>query len=134
MSPAQKAKGKLSRVTFNAAMSSVLPVFDTTDAKGVYRVVSAYLAVWMEHLKRQRGEAWIANPILFRAILSLFQDVAQRVTDRFGRKYSISIVSRCSGHSRRCEPGPVGARQGVLLSVLRRTFAAPRIGGHVYVC
>jgi hypothetical protein len=89
MSAAQRAKGKLSRVTFNAAMSTVLPVFDTTDAKVVYRVVSAYLTVWMEHLKRQKGEAWITNATLFRAVLSIFQDVAQRVTDRFGRDYSV---------------------------------------------
>jgi DGQHR domain-containing protein len=89
MSPAQKAKGKLSRVTFKAAMGSVLPAFDTADAKVVYRVVSAYLGVWMEHLKRQKGEGWITNPILFRAVLSIFQDVAQRVTDRFGKDYSV---------------------------------------------
>jgi hypothetical protein len=89
MSPAQKAKGKLSRVTFNAAMSSVLPVFDTGDAKVVYRVISAYLAVWMEHIKREKGEAWITNATLFRAVLSMFQDVAQRVTDRYGRDYSV---------------------------------------------
>jgi DGQHR domain-containing protein len=89
MSPAQKAKGKLSRVTFNAAMRSVVPVFDAGDAKGVYRVVSSYLAVWMERLKREKGEAWITNATLFRAVLSMFQDVAQRVTDRFGRDYSV---------------------------------------------
>jgi hypothetical protein len=88
-SPSQKAKGKLSRVTFKAAMGSVLPAFDTADAKVVYRVVSAYLGVWMEHLKRQKGEAWITNPTLFRAVLSIFQDVAQRVTDRFGKDYSV---------------------------------------------
>ena len=89
MSPTQKAKGKISHVTFNAAMSSVLSAFPTSDAKGVYRVVSAYLTVWLEHLRRLNGASWITNPILFRAILFVFQDVAQRVADRFGPNYSV---------------------------------------------
>jgi DGQHR domain-containing protein len=89
MSSAQKASGKLSRVTFNASVRGVLGVFENADAKVVYRVLSAYLAVWMEHLKKQKGEGWITNAILFRAVLSLFQDVAQRVTDRFGTDYTV---------------------------------------------
>jgi len=88
MSSAQKAKGKLSRVTFNLAMSNVLGVFESPDAKSMYRVLSAYLAVWIEHLKRESGESWITNPTLFRAVLAIFQHVAQRVTDRFGKDYS----------------------------------------------
>jgi DGQHR domain-containing protein len=89
MSSTSKARGKLSRVTFNAAVSGVLPVFETLDPSSIYRVLSAYLRVWMEHLQRESGEAWITNPTLFRAVLSIFQDVAQRVTDRYGREYTV---------------------------------------------
>lgn len=89
MSSASKAKGKLSRVTFNAAVTGVLPVFETLDPLSIYRVLSAYLKVWMEHLQKESGESWITNPTLFRAVLSIFQDIAQRVTDRYGREYTV---------------------------------------------
>jgi DGQHR domain-containing protein len=89
MSASTRARGKLSRVTFNAALGSVMPVFETSSASDVYRVLSAYVQVWQEHLQKLSGPQWLANPILFRAALLLFQDVAQRVFDRHGKEFSV---------------------------------------------
>lgn len=89
LSQASKAKAKLSRVTFNAAVTPVLQVFESLDAPSVYGVLSAYLRVWMEHLQKESGEAWITNPTLFRAVLAIFQDIAQRVADRYGPEYTV---------------------------------------------
>jgi hypothetical protein len=89
MSPATKVRNKLSRVTFNAAVSSVMDVFAMPDSKNVYRVLSGYLQVWVEHLQSLSGAQWLTNPILFRAALLLFRDVAQRVSDRHGATFTV---------------------------------------------
>jgi DGQHR domain-containing protein len=88
MSPSSKSSGKVSRVTFNSALKSVLPIFESPSPSEIYRVLSPYLQVWAEHLAGLSGLAWIASPTLFRAIISLFADVALRVVDRHGKKFS----------------------------------------------
>jgi DGQHR domain-containing protein len=84
MSAATKATGKLSRVTFNAALNSVKSVFRDSNAPEVYRILAAYLRVWTEHLQKLSEAQLITNPTLFRAVLLMFPDVAQRVSDRHG--------------------------------------------------
>lgn len=90
MTPSEKAKGKLSRVTFNAAVNAVVSsVFsDAPDARKIYGVLGPYLHVWGEHLQKLSEPDLIANPTFFRAVLLLFQDVAQRVSDRHDGDYS----------------------------------------------
>lgn len=88
MSSSTKARGKLSRVTFNAALNGVMPVFPSAGAADIYGVLAPYLQVWLEHLQKFSGAHWIANPTLIRAVLLLFQDVAQRVSDRHGKDFS----------------------------------------------
>jgi DGQHR domain-containing protein len=88
MSPSTKARGKISRVTFNAALNSVIPVFEMTAPLDIYRVLSAYVQVWQEHLRKFADPQTLTNPTLFRAALLLFQDVAQRVSDRHGPAYT----------------------------------------------
>jgi DGQHR domain-containing protein len=89
MTPAEKARGKLSRVTFNAAVNTVVSsVFPEADARKVYDVLGPYLRVWVEHLQKTSRLDLVSNPTFFRAMLLLFQDVAQRVSDRHGGDYS----------------------------------------------
>lgn len=82
MSPAAKAHGKISRVTFDAAAAPTLEAFEDQDPAYIYSVLSAYLHAWMAVLRQLKAEANISNPTLFRAILLLFRDVATRASDR----------------------------------------------------
>src|SRR5437016_7016994 len=43
MSPASRARGKLSRVTFNAAIHGVWSTFEASDPKDAYQFLAAYL-------------------------------------------------------------------------------------------
>jgi DGQHR domain-containing protein len=88
MSPASRAQGKLSRVTFYAAIRSVWGTFAASASGDAYAILSAYLRAWMEYLKTLDCEALVTNPILFKAIILLFPDVAQRVSDRYGTDFS----------------------------------------------
>jgi hypothetical protein len=42
----------------------------------------------MEKLQKSASVAQITNPVLFKALVLLFPDVAQRVSDRYGTKFS----------------------------------------------
>jgi DGQHR domain-containing protein len=88
MSASVRASGKLSRVTFNAALRSVEDTLASTDADEAYPVLAAYLQAWMEQLNSWNCSDRITNPVVFRAIVLLFPDVAQRVEDRHGKKFS----------------------------------------------
>lgn len=89
MSPSSRAKGKISRVTFNAALQAVSAVLRGADAERVYDVLAAYLQAWTP-LLRQHGDfaRVITNSTLFRAIVLLFPAVAERVSDRYDDEYS----------------------------------------------
>ena len=88
LSPSSKAKGKLSRVTFNAALKSVWNAFEASATDEAYSILSSYLRAWSYFLKKINSEELIANAALFRAVILLFPDVAQRVVDRHGRQFS----------------------------------------------
>jgi hypothetical protein len=88
LSPSTRARGKLSRVTFNAALGAVQGVFAQPEPRDLYGVLAAYLRVWGEHLQKLGKPELLVNPIVFRGILLLFPDVAQRVSDRYGKDYS----------------------------------------------
>ena len=48
MSPATRTSGKISRVTFNAAMKPLFPIFEDQDGPYVYNVLGAYIRAFME--------------------------------------------------------------------------------------
>jgi len=93
MSPASRAKGKLSRVTFNAAIRSVWNTFEASDSQAAYAILAAYLEAWRQRLKTFKCEDQLANPTLFKALLLLFPDVAQRVSDRYDKDFSVQRFS-----------------------------------------
>ncbi len=88
LSPSNRQKGKLSRVTFNTAMRSVWNTLSDSDAQSVYAVFSSYLKAFLSGLRTLGAAGNITNPTMFRAATLAFPDVAQRVSDRFDGDYS----------------------------------------------
>jgi DGQHR domain-containing protein len=93
MSPAERRRGKISRVTFNAAMKPIWGAFVGSDAKHAYKVLAAYLHSCLAGLRARNAEDKITNPTLFRALMSLFPQVAERVSDRHGNDYTSANFS-----------------------------------------
>jgi DGQHR domain-containing protein len=87
MSPSKRKKNHISRVTFNAAAKPVLALFGEADAKDIYRVLSAYLTAFSSATSTKSMEIDFTAPVAFRALISIFPDIAQRVRDRFGTDY-----------------------------------------------
>jgi DGQHR domain-containing protein len=88
LSPSERRRGKISRVTFNVALKAVWYAFQGSDAAEVYKVLNAYLQVWMRGLREREAEDNITNPTLFRAIMLLFPAVGERVADRNDGEYT----------------------------------------------
>ena len=82
MSPSEKRKGRISRVTFNQAMKSISDSFSDADAPYTYQVLSSYMTACLAGLRQYDLQSQIVNPTLFRAIIQIFPTVAERVGDR----------------------------------------------------
>lgn len=87
MSPSKRKKNLISRVTFNAAVKPILGLFGEVSSTEIYQVLAAYLTALIGQTSERNLEIDITQPIVFRAILSIFPEIAQRVRDRFGTKY-----------------------------------------------
>ena len=93
MSAAKKRTGDISRVTFNAAVKPLLALFGDAETDAVYRILSSYLIAMLSEAKKRKIEIKIGNPVVFRSLMMIFPDVAQRVRDRFGKKYETDKFS-----------------------------------------
>lgn len=89
LSPSERRKGKISRVTFNAALKSIDGAFVDAAPADVYQVLNAYLRACVAGLQLHGAEANIVNPALFKALILLFTNVAERVSDRHGGRYTV---------------------------------------------
>jgi DGQHR domain-containing protein len=87
MSASKRKGGLISRVTFNTAMKPVLAMFGDADDRKIYEVFSSYFAALLSIAKEKGLAIDITAPIVFRAMIVIFPDIAQRVRDRFGTKY-----------------------------------------------
>ncbi len=90
LSPAERKKNMISRVTFNAALRSIKGAFVGAPADEVYGVLNAYLRACRHGLGLHAIDENIANPVLFKALMLLFTNVAERVADRHGGKYTVA--------------------------------------------
>jgi len=90
LSAAERKKGAISRVTFNAALRSIKGAFVGAPAEEVYAVLNAYLRACRHGLGLHAIDDNIANPVLFKALMLLFTNVAERVADRHGGKYTVA--------------------------------------------
>ena len=88
LAPAERQKGKLSRVTFNNSMKGIWHAFADSDAASIYEVFSAFVHAFLSGLRAAKAEENITNPTLFRAAALTFPDVAQRVSDRFSDEFT----------------------------------------------
>jgi DGQHR domain-containing protein len=87
-SSATRASGKLSRVTFNAAVKPLIVAFGGRTTDDIFDAVRGYLAAASNSAQLSGMDLNITNPTVFRAVMLLFPDVAQRVKDRFGAHYT----------------------------------------------
>lgn len=88
MSPAERKTGKISRVTFNAALKAIWDAFSGSKADDIYKVLSAYIHSCMAGLRSRGAAQHITNTTLFRALVLLFPAVAERASDRHGLEYT----------------------------------------------
>ena len=90
LSPSAKVAGKISRPTFNAAVKPLVPIFSEANPEAAYAALSAYLSAFQNCASEADLDSHIANPTVFRAVVALFPEVAQRVKDRYGATYSVA--------------------------------------------
>lgn len=88
MTPAARASGKISRVTFNAAVKPLLAVFSDFEAEEIYEALRGYLRAFLAGAKARKTDVEITNSTIFRGSLMLFPDVARRVKERYGAQYT----------------------------------------------
>jgi DGQHR domain-containing protein len=128
LSPSERRKGKLSRVTFNAALKSVWHTFSDSDSGSVYHILSAYLHAWLAGLRGHGADANIINPTLFKAIMLLFPTVAERVSDRFHGEFTAEhfseVLTPLFRRIKRAELQKPGASHIVLHDSFRKCLAS----------
>lgn len=83
LSSAEKAKDKITRVTFNAAVKPLAIIFGDKEAQEVFKILNAYLKAIYIGFKQKNIEDRIVNPYVFRSIISIFPDSAGKVKDRY---------------------------------------------------
>ena len=94
LSPSERAPGKISRVTFNQAIKSIWQTFAESDVDSIYLVINNYIHACLNGLRDNGAAEKLTNPVLFKALISTFPMVAQRVSDKFDNDYSISNFQR----------------------------------------
>lgn len=88
LSSASRAKGKISRVTFNAALKPIVSVFEDSNTDEIYAAIRAYLRAFISGADDRGIELSLTNSTNFRAIIALFPDVARKVKDRYASEYA----------------------------------------------
>lgn len=82
MSSASRTKGKISRVTFNAAIKPIYNIFGDRDSEEIYNFLNSYLIAMTTGL-RKKGVTTIVKPTIFKAIMQFFPNVAQLVNGEY---------------------------------------------------
>jgi DGQHR domain-containing protein len=88
LSAHERTSHKISRVTFNAGLKQLLAVFGSTDVDGIYDALSSYVTAFIVGAEQIKAADVITKPTVFRAVMSLFPEVAQRVKDKYGKSYT----------------------------------------------
>lgn len=87
MSSNARTKGKISRVTFNAACKPSLTYFDTLSVLEIYKILSTYIRVFQIAIQKNELDIALIEPNIFKAIVLAFPAITQKVQDKFGKKY-----------------------------------------------
>jgi hypothetical protein len=97
MSPSERKRGKVSRVTFNAALKPITDAFAGAEADWVFDVLSGYLHACVAGLREMDLAGSITNPTVFRALMLLFPTVAERVSDRHPNEFTVAHFDEIIG-------------------------------------
>lgn len=88
MSPSESVRNKINRVTFNQSVKPLLPLFPDREGVEIFDILNSYLVALDIEIQKKTDQPVITKPVVFRAFLSFFKPVAQRVVDRFGQNYT----------------------------------------------
>jgi len=88
MAPYETAKGKITRVTFNAAVKPLLELFTGREIDEIYDILNNYLTAVQYFIDQKTSEPLLTKAVVLRAFFGLFPTVAQRVQDKFDGDYS----------------------------------------------
>ncbi len=88
LTPHERVSNKISRVTFNAGLKQLLGVFADSDPEAIYTALSSFLSAFIGGAKSIKAPDIITKPTVFRAVMMLFPEVAQRVKDKYGKAYT----------------------------------------------
>lgn len=91
LSSASRVNGKISRVTFNAAIKPIFSVFGEREIEEIYDFLNAYLKAMANGLKK-KGINSITKPVLFRAIMQIFPHVARLVNGDYSIEKFHSVL------------------------------------------
>lgn len=89
LSPSDRIKGKISRVTFNAALKPVMGAFVGKEPEDIYTALRGFIGAFISGADKRGAPGAIVKPVVFRAAMQLFPQVAQRVKDK-NAAYSIN--------------------------------------------
>ena len=78
MSPSEKKAGKVSRVTFNAAIKPIYGIFGDRDSEEIFEFLNAYLKAMSNGLKKKNINS-IVKPTIFKAVMQFFPTAARLV-------------------------------------------------------
>jgi len=91
MSPAERAQGKVSRVTFRRALRSILDQIIESEPDRVFAALNHYLqGVRVTLSATLDPDKTITNATVFSAIVSMFPKVSRLVRDRFDGGFELS--------------------------------------------
>ena len=97
MSPFERKKGQISRVTFNNAIKPIYDSFSGAKPTFIYDVLSAYLRCCISGLRQNDAEQMITNPTMFKALMLLFPTIAERVADRHMSSFTVANFDEIMG-------------------------------------
>lgn len=90
LSPAIKAKDKISRSTFNTALKKVTKYFGNRSADEVYFIFNNYIEAFDGAVLRKISMSEkIVNPTIFKAIANFFPLAASKCKDTHGAIYNV---------------------------------------------
>ena len=88
LSSHERASNKISRVTFNAGLKQILGVFADADPDIIYAALKSFVSAFIAGANGIKAPDIITKPTVFRAVMMLFPEVAQRVKDKYGKAYT----------------------------------------------
>lgn len=89
LSPSDRIKGKISRVTFNAGLKPLMGAFVGKEPEEIYAAMKGYVSAFFSGAEKKGAPGAILKPVVFRASMQLFPQVAQRVKDK-NAAYSVN--------------------------------------------